>query len=93
VHHTGPFNSAFGAESFGLKDAQGIFSNFEAPRLVEGAIQRGAAIGAKGGALSAETGIHTGRSRNDKFTMRGARSAPADAARLYMSALTPSKPV
>jgi phosphoenolpyruvate carboxykinase (ATP) len=91
VHQTGPFNPAFGAESFGLKDAQGISSNFEAPRLVEEAIQRGAAIGAKGGALSAETGIHTGRSRHDKFNVRGVGSAPADAARLYMSALTPSK--
>jgi phosphoenolpyruvate carboxykinase (ATP) len=91
VHRTGPFNPAFGAESFGLEDAQGISSNFEAPRRVEEAIQRGAAIVAKGGARSAETRIHTGRSSNEKFNMRAAWSAPADAPRLYMSALTPSK--
>lgn len=82
MHRTGPFNPAFGAESIGLEDAHGISSNCEAPRHVEEAVQRGAAIGAQGGALSAETGIHTGRSSNDKFTMRGAWSAPADAARL-----------
>ncbi|MGQ0445966.1 MAG: hypothetical protein ACT4O2_12780 [Beijerinckiaceae bacterium] len=58
---------------------------------MEETILRGAAIGAKGGARSAETGIHTGRSRNDKVAMRGARLAPADAARLGMIAWTPAK--
>jgi phosphoenolpyruvate carboxykinase (ATP) len=72
MHQAGPFNPAFGAESFGLKDLKSISYNFEAPRLVEDAIRRGEAMMAKGGALNAETGIHTGRSPNDKFTVRDA---------------------
>jgi Phosphoenolpyruvate carboxykinase len=72
MHRAGPFNPAFGAEGFGLKDLESISYNFEAPRLVKDAIRRGEALVAKGGALSAETGIHTGRSPNDKFTVRDA---------------------
>jgi phosphoenolpyruvate carboxykinase (ATP) len=72
MFQTGPFNPAFGAERFGLKDLSGIFYNLEAPRLVEDAIRRGEAMVAKGGALSAETGTHTGRSPNDKFIVRDA---------------------
>jgi phosphoenolpyruvate carboxykinase (ATP) len=72
MHQAGPFNPAFGVESFGLKDLKSISYNFEAPRLVEDAIRRGEAMMAKGGALNAETGIHTGRSPNDKFTVRDA---------------------
>jgi hypothetical protein len=48
MHQAGPFNPAFGAESFGLKDLKSISYNFEASRLDEDAIQRGAAVvGAK----------------------------------------------
>jgi phosphoenolpyruvate carboxykinase (ATP) len=72
MNQAGPFNPAFGVESFGLKDLKSISYNFEAPRLVEDAIRRGEAMMAKGGALNAETGIHTGRSPNDKFTVRDA---------------------
>jgi hypothetical protein len=50
MHHAGPLNSAFGAESFGLKYPKSISYNFEAPRLVEDAIRRGEAMVAKGGA-------------------------------------------
>jgi phosphoenolpyruvate carboxykinase (ATP) len=72
MFQTGPFNPAFGAETFGLKDLSGISYNLEASRLVEEAIRRGEAMVAKGGALSAETGVHTGRSPNDKFIVRDA---------------------
>ena len=65
MHQAGPFNPAFGADKFGLKDLKSISYNFETARLVE-------AMMAKGGALNAETGIHTGRSPNDKFTVRDA---------------------
>ncbi|MDQ6702708.1 MAG: phosphoenolpyruvate carboxykinase (ATP) [Pseudomonadota bacterium] len=71
MHQAGPFNPAFGFESFGLKDLKSIY-NLQAPRLAEDAIRRGEAMVAKGGALSAETGVHTGRSPNDKFTVRDA---------------------
>ena len=77
MHQAGPFNPAFGAESFGLKDLKSISYNFEAPRLVEDAIRRGEAMMAKGGALNADTGIHTGRSPNDKFTVRDALTEKA----------------
>jgi phosphoenolpyruvate carboxykinase (ATP) len=70
MHQAGPFNPAFDAERFGLKDLESISYNFEALRLVENAIRQGEAVVANGGALSAETGIHTGRSPNDKFTVR-----------------------
>jgi phosphoenolpyruvate carboxykinase (ATP) len=77
MHQSGPFNPAFGAEGFGLKDLKSISYNFEAPRLVEDAIRKGEALVAKGGALSAETGVHSGRSPNDKFTVRDAVTEPA----------------
>jgi ATP-dependent phosphoenolpyruvate carboxykinase len=72
MHQAGTFNRTFGAERFGLKDLKRISHNLQAPRLVEDAIRLGEALIAKGGALSAETGIHTGRSPNDKFTVRDA---------------------
>jgi len=72
MNQAGPFNLAFGVERFGLKDLKSISYNLQAPRLVEDAIRRGEAMVAKGGALSAETGVHTGRSPNDKFTVRDA---------------------
>jgi phosphoenolpyruvate carboxykinase (ATP) len=72
MNQAGPFNPAFGVESFGLNDLKSISYNLQAPRLVEDAIRRGEAMVAKGGALSAETGVHTGRSPNDKFTVRDA---------------------
>ena len=72
MHQAGPFNPAFGAESFGLKDLKSISYNLQVPRLVEDAIRLGEALVAKGGDLSTQTGIHTGRSPNDKFTVRDA---------------------
>jgi phosphoenolpyruvate carboxykinase (ATP) len=72
MNQAGPFNPAFGAEKFGLKDLKSISYNFETARLVEDAIRRGEAMMAKGGAINAETGVHTGRSPNDKFTVRDA---------------------
>jgi phosphoenolpyruvate carboxykinase (ATP) len=72
MFQTGPFNPAFGAETFGLKDLSRISYNLEAPRLVEDALRRGEAMIARGGALCAETGSHTGRSPNDKFIVRDA---------------------
>src|ERR1700730_10713649 len=72
MHQAGPFNPDFGAESFGLKDLKSISYNLQVPRLVEDAIRLGEALVAKGGDLSAQTGIHTGRSPNDKFTVRDA---------------------
>jgi phosphoenolpyruvate carboxykinase (ATP) len=70
MNQTGPFNPTYGAEKFGLKDLTSISYNLDAAPLAEDAIKRGEAVVAKGGALNAETGIHTGRSPNDKFVVR-----------------------
>src|SRR6516165_1149363 len=72
MDQTGIFNPAFGVEASGLKGLKSISYNLEAPRLYEIAIRRGEARLAKGGALVAETGIHTGRSPKDKFIVRDA---------------------
>jgi phosphoenolpyruvate carboxykinase (ATP) len=48
MNQAGPFNPAFGVESFGLKDLKSISYNLQAPRLVEDAIRRGEALVAKG---------------------------------------------
>ncbi len=41
MNQAGPFNPAFGVESFGLKDLKSISCNLQAPRLVEDAIHTG----------------------------------------------------
>ncbi|WP_432430773.1 phosphoenolpyruvate carboxykinase [Chelatococcus daeguensis] len=70
VDNVGVFNGACGAESFGFKRLKRVFWNFEAPRLYEEALKRGEAMLARGGALAAETGVHTGRSPKDKFIVK-----------------------
>ena len=71
----GDFNPAYGADKFGFKDLKQVAYNFEAPFLYEEAMQRREAILAKGGALVAETGQHTGRSPKDKFVVDDALTA------------------
>ncbi|MFT6071617.1 MAG: phosphoenolpyruvate carboxykinase (ATP) [Dasania sp.] len=51
-----------------------IFANLQTEALYEKSIQAGEAKLAKGGALVAETGEHTGRSAEDKFTVRDAET-------------------
>lgn len=63
----GIFNTAFGAGQTGFAALASVSYNFEAPKLYEHAIANGEAQIARGGALVAETGIHTGRSPKDKF--------------------------
>ncbi len=72
MHQTGVFNAAFGVDKFGLKDLANVYYNLEAPMLYEESIRRGEAVIAAGGAIVAETGVHTGRSPQDKFTVRDA---------------------
>lgn len=66
----GRFNTTLGANSFGFDAPSGIYLNFEAPSLYEEAIRRNEATITAGGALLADTGIHTGRSPKDKFVVR-----------------------
>lgn len=67
MHQAGSFNPTCGAERFGLKDLKSISYKFEA--LVEDAMRQGEALIAKGGALSVEMGVPTGRSPRDKLTV------------------------
>ncbi len=63
---------SFGVEQLGLEQAKNVAYNLEAPQLYEEAIRRGEAQIARGGALVAYTGAHTGRSPKDKFIVRDA---------------------
>src|SRR5262249_34031346 len=69
VQETGLRNSAFGADAFGFKDLKGVYWNLTAPALYEHAIARLEAAIVQGGAVCAETGVHTGRSTKDKHTV------------------------
>jgi phosphoenolpyruvate carboxykinase (ATP) len=69
VKETGLRNSAHGAEKFGFKDLAGVNWNLTEPALYEHAIRNGEATVVQGGALCAETGVHTGRSPKDKHTV------------------------
>src|ERR1700722_6222283 len=72
VQQTGIFNAAYGADRFGFTDLAAVHWNLQAPQLYGEALQRREAKIAEGGALVAETGIHTGRSPKDKFIVRDA---------------------
>ncbi|WP_156387649.1 MULTISPECIES: phosphoenolpyruvate carboxykinase [unclassified Methylobacterium] len=68
----GPFNRDHGAEAIGLRNLKAVHWNLEAPRLYEESLARGESKLARGGALVATTGSHTGRSPKDKFVVRDA---------------------
>ena len=67
---SGHFNSAAKAEAFGFEGVSGFHYNLAAPQLYEFSLKRNEAELAKGGAIVAETGSHTGRSPKDKFIVR-----------------------
>jgi phosphoenolpyruvate carboxykinase (ATP) len=77
VENIGVYNAAQGAETFGFRKLKAVRWNFEAPRLYEESLQRRETRLAKGGALLAETGVHTGRSPKDKFVVRDANTENA----------------
>ncbi|MFL5063730.1 MAG: phosphoenolpyruvate carboxykinase (ATP), partial [Xanthobacteraceae bacterium] len=67
MEETGLRNGAHGADKFGFKGLKAVHWNLTEPALYEYAIARGEAQIVQGGALAAETGVHTGRSPKDKF--------------------------
>ena len=73
----GVFNPCFGADKFGFHGLRSISYNLDAPLLYEEAIRRHEAVIARGGALVAETGVHTGRSPRDKFIVADALTEDA----------------
>jgi len=70
LENVGLYNKTFGSDQFGLKNLKSVYWNLTPPALYEQAIQRQEAEIAYGGALSAMTGTHTGRSPKDKFIVR-----------------------
>src|SRR5215813_6999950 len=72
VQETGVRNGAFGADKFGLKNLKGVRWNLGAPQLCQYALASGEAVLSADGALCADTGVFTGRSPKDKFTVRDA---------------------
>ncbi|MCB1637510.1 MAG: phosphoenolpyruvate carboxykinase [Thiothrix sp.] len=65
-------NRDFGADKFGFKDLKAVHWNLLPAALYEHAVRNGEAELTSGGAIVAETGVHTGRSPKDKFTVRDA---------------------
>ena len=72
VNETGIRNGAFGADKFGFQGVAGVHWNLTAPALYEHAVANNEAHIVEGGALCAETGVHTGRSPKDKHTVSDA---------------------
>src|SRR5690606_37093623 len=72
VKETGVRNSAFGADKLGFKNLAAVHWNLTEAPLYEHALQRREAILTDGGALTADTGVHTGRSPKDKFIVADA---------------------
>ena len=72
MQETGVHNGAFGADKFGLRKLKVIHWNFGAPQLCDFSLRAGEARLSADGALCADTGIFTGRSPKDKFTVRDA---------------------
>jgi phosphoenolpyruvate carboxykinase (ATP) len=64
-----------GLDSQGIATAAEIFWNLTTAPLVEHAIQRGEGLLAKDGPLVVKTGKHTGRSAQDKFTVKDENTA------------------
>jgi phosphoenolpyruvate carboxykinase (ATP) len=54
----------------GINPTGAVFANAATPTLYEHAIERGEARLAEGGPLAVDTGVHTGRSAQDKFIVR-----------------------
>ena len=72
MQHRGPFVSPHGLDSLGIEQVRTAHWNLTTPALYEESVRRSEARIAKGGPLVALTGIHTGRSPNDKFFAREA---------------------
>lgn len=68
----GHVNPAHGADSFGFRGLKAVYWNLAAAPLYEQSLARGESQLARGGALCADTGTHTGRSPKDKFVVRDA---------------------
>ncbi|GAB2207587.1 phosphoenolpyruvate carboxykinase [Roseibium sp. ROS1] len=69
MQEVGVRNPSIGCETFGFKGLKALYWNQNEPALYEYSLSRGEAQLAAGGAIVAETGVHTGRSPKDKFVV------------------------
>ncbi|OIP85972.1 MAG: phosphoenolpyruvate carboxykinase (ATP) [Rhodobacterales bacterium CG2_30_65_12] len=67
---TGRVNPAQRLEDQGLSGLGTVYYNLIEPQLIEHAIKRGEGHLGKGGSVLVATGVHTGRSPQDKFVVR-----------------------
>jgi len=72
---TGSVHSQVALDAHGITNTNQIFWNLCTPALYEQAIHRHEGVMAHLGPLAVRTGQHTGRSPNDKFTVREPSSA------------------
>jgi phosphoenolpyruvate carboxykinase (ATP) len=72
MRNDGPYVSSHGIEEQGFRNARTVYWNLPAAQLYEQAVRRDEALIAREGPLVASTGKHTGRSPNDKFTVKDA---------------------
>ena len=68
----GTWNESNGVDKLGLRNLASVHYNYRFPKLVEEALARQEGHLIYGGAFAVDTGKHTGRSPNDKFTVRDA---------------------
>ena len=69
MQETGLRNSGYGADKFGFTGLGAVHWNQTAPVLYEHAVAAREATIVEGGALCAQTGVYTGRSPKDKYTV------------------------
>ncbi len=74
MQEAGIRNVSIGCETFGFKGLKALYWNQNEPVLYEYSVARAEAEIAAGGALVADTGVHTGRSPKDKFVVHDAET-------------------
>ncbi len=67
--------SAYGLENHGLRNLNMEYWTLTTPALIERVVSRREGVLAHEGAVVVRTGIHTGRSANDKFIVQSGESA------------------
>jgi len=70
MKNIGKYISAHGLDEQNISTDKNVYWNMNAEILYEHTIGQNAGVIGKGGALVVETGVHTGRSANDKFMVK-----------------------
>lgn len=70
MQNFGAYISEYGLENYGIANAGTVYWNQATPILYEQSIRRGEAVMTHLGPLLIRTGLHTGRSPNDRFIVR-----------------------